>query len=200
MREDPCDKSGLWSWDRADDLRECAEAGHRGTQIRFGKLLALNGHSTESEVWLAKAIESRGARGAMEVAHAFEQYDGDRQLAERWYQKAYELGESEAAVRLGMLREEDGDRVEADRWFERAVALGRKPADVGFRLSHEPESASSSTAWYKRAAEMGDLESMSQYAHRLGDGIGVAKNVSEAFRWLGRRQLTQMQMGTTSLP
>ena len=84
-----------------------------------------------------------------------------------------------------MLRHKAGNGAQGNRWFEQAVFREGPFAayQAGFLLSHEAKTASASTAWFKRAAEMGHRGGMSSYAHRLAEGIGVAKNSPEAFRW-----------------
>lgn len=154
---DPCDKSWLWGWDQLDDLRACAEEGHRDAQLRYGKLLALSGRAAESDSWLNRAIAGRGGKGAMAVAQAFSGYDGNQQIAESWYRRAYELGEWEAARELGLLLHSEGKRDEANRWFEQAVDRGGDWAanSIAFSLRHQQEDVAAGAAWYKRAAENG---------------------------------------------
>ena len=182
---DNCDKSWLWGWDRADDLRSCAEKGNVLAQVRFGKLLYVNGHGSEGERWLTRATAGRGAKGAMDVARSFNGYNGDPRMAKVWFRRAYELGEPQAAVELGLLDHKDGNRDEANRWFERAVRKGGGWAanSIAFRLFRQQKDATAAAAWYKRGAEMGDHGSMSEFARFLQDGIGVPKNQTEAFRW-----------------
>lgn len=180
-----CDDSWLWRWDRAEDLGKCAKKGNVTAQIRFGKLLYVNGRGSEAERWLNRAANGRGAKGAMDVARSFNVHDGDPHMAKAWFRRAYELGEPQAAVELGLLHHKDGDHADADRWFERAVDKGNgwTANSIAFRLFHQRKDATAAAAWYKRGAEMGDHGSMSKYAWMLQDGIGVPKNQTEAFRW-----------------
>lgn len=182
-----CDDSWLWRLEtKAAELRQCSAGGHQGSQLRYGTLLALAGEQAESETWLTKAIAGREAKGSFEVAEAFNGYKGNPELAEQWYRRASALGEWEASVRLGLLREKAGDRGEANSWFEQAVRQGGPFAarHIAFLLSHRPRTAELSTAWYRRGAELGDYVSMGEYARRLGRGEGAAQDVDLAFIWL----------------
>lgn len=182
-----CDDSWLWRLDtKAAALRQCATGGHQGSQLRYGTLLALAGDQAEGQIWLAKAIAGREAKGSLEIADAFNGYKGNPKLAEQWYRRASALGEWEASVRLGLLREKAGDRGDANFWFEHAVRQGGPYAarQIAFLLSHRPRTAGLSTEWYRRGAELGDHVSMGDYARRLGKGEGAAQDVGAAFIWL----------------
>ena len=169
--------------DRADDLARCAERGHRNSQVHFGRLLALNGQATASRLWLERAADDRGREGAIWVAESLASYKDVSGPAEEWYVRAHALGHRDAAFRVGMLHHNAGNDVEADRWFERAFVRDGAPAAARIALMLQRKDESASTTWYRRAAEMGHVRSMGQYADRLADGIGIAKNPAEAFRW-----------------
>jgi TPR repeat protein len=183
-----CDDSWLWRQDRINDVRQCAKDGHRQSQLQYGKLLALSGQSTESAVWLERAIKGKGADGSFQVAKAFDGAFGDQRLAEEWYRKALGQGSWEAAKELGLKRHQDGNPAEAQRLFERAVDLGGGWAanSIGFRLEHQREDPAAAVTWYRRGAQLGDVSSMRDYARVLKNGTGVKVDLAEAFRWARR--------------
>ena len=182
-RNDSCDESRRWSLDRADDLARCAERGHRESQVHFGRLLALDGQAAASRLWLELAADDRGGKGALWVAESLASYKDVSGLAEEWYVRAHALGHRDAAFRLGMLHHNAGHDVEANRWFERAFVRDGASAAARIALMLRRKDEPASTAWYRRAAEMGDVRSMGDYAHRLAEGIGVPKDPADAFRW-----------------
>ena len=53
---------------------------------------------------------------------------GDLVLAESWYQKAADLGNSDAMWSLGSLAQKAGDLVLAESWYQKAADLGNANA------------------------------------------------------------------------
>jgi TPR repeat protein len=123
---------------------------------------------------------------------------GDYESARDWYEKAaaqkhlkamLELGEFHYTGRLG-----EHDIAQAEKWYRQAADLGSAKAmrelgelfkiytpEKNTEVAPQPEK---STHWFRLAAEKGDADAQFELAQAYHRGFGVAKNATEARRWL----------------
>lgn len=200
--QDRC--SGEWRQFRymgVDQVARCAASGFVRAQVDYGERLFRAGRQEEAETWFEAAVAGSGSeREKSNVAFVIardlypEQAPAGRdniRAAERWYQRAFNLGSDRAAVDLGLLLRRIGEPDEADHWFEQAVERsgGRAAVDIAINLRGLPnwfqpaDQAAVRARWLRRGAELGDGESMGFYAEALRNGMGVERSETEAFRW-----------------
>ncbi len=120
--------------------------------------------------------------------HADEQHDE----AKLWYEKAAELGNTNAMNFLGALHlfgeVVEQDYAEARRWFEKAAELGHVDAMFNLGLFHSrgqgvEQNYAEARRWYEKAAALGDGGAMYSIGVLYRDGGGVEQDYAEARRW-----------------
>lgn len=152
---------------------------------------AISGQKMSFDMLLEKA-QAGDAYSQYMLAVAYEKGDGvspnDRQAA-IWYQKSATAGCADAQFEMGSICQwgELGVREDADeslRWFKLAAEQGLPKALNSFACILEDDHPQDALKYYKAAGEAGYSMGMSNYGRCLYYGIGVEKNVDEAFRWL----------------
>jgi localization factor PodJL len=119
--------------------------------------------------------------------------DQDLKEAARWYQKAATQGFAQAQYRLGTLYERGlglkSDIARARVWYQRAAEQGNVKAMHNLAVlsaSMPPASPDYPAAarWFKTAADHGLPESQYNLAVLYEGGLGVERNLIEAYKWL----------------
>jgi localization factor PodJL len=118
--------------------------------------------------------------------------DQDLKEAALWYHRAAASGFAMAQFRLGTLYERGlGVKPDAQRaqvWYERAAAQGNVKAMHNLAVlaaSRSPKGDYEGAArWFKAAAEFGLADSQFNLAVLHENGLGVAKDVRQAYTWL----------------
>jgi localization factor PodJL len=118
--------------------------------------------------------------------------DQDLKDAAIWYQRAAANGFAMAQFRLGTLYERGmGVKVDAQRakvWYERAAAQGNVKAMHNLAVlaaSANPKGDYDAAArWFNAAAEFGLADSQFNLAVLHENGMGVSKDLQQAYKWL----------------
>ncbi len=153
---------------------------------------------TEFEKIQAKADEG-DEEAIMKMAEIMEKGLYDQQphyrKAARWYQKAAELGNSQAKNEIGRLYEIGQDLTffrnvpEAMSWYKEAAEEGNRDAQVNYAwlLEHQIGSAidyTEAVKWYRKAAEAGDPLAKFRLGLMYQQGKGLTKDSFEAASWI----------------
>ena len=121
----------------------------------------------------------------------------DSAKARQWYEKAAKLGHTKAMHNLGVMykagrwrvngfgRGIARDCVKAEEWLLKAVEQGghARSIDVLLELRNLGKDYKQKLAWYKRAAEQGNAESMFALAEVYKKGEGTSQNYEQAMAW-----------------
>jgi localization factor PodJL len=118
--------------------------------------------------------------------------DQDLKDAAIWYQRAAANGFAMAQFRLGTLYERGmGVKADAQRakvWYERAAAQGNVKAMHNLAVlaaSANPKGDYDAAArWFKAAADFGLADSQFNLAVLHENGMGVGKDLQQAYKWL----------------
>jgi TPR repeat protein len=129
---------------------------------------------------------------SMSTLGAFYEYLNEPALAVPWYQQAAELGDAEAAYKLGLLyyngRGIEKDLVSAAKYFSMGAERGDIGAmndlgalyELGSGVKNDPTKA---MAWYQKAVEQGSAYAMYNLGRCFSAGIGVPADASKARHW-----------------
>jgi localization factor PodJL len=118
--------------------------------------------------------------------------DQDLKDAAIWYQRSAANGFAMAQFRLGTLYERGlGVKVDAQRakvWYERAAAQGNVKAMHNLAVlaaSADPKGDYEAAArWFQSAADFGLADSQFNLAVLHENGMGVGKDLQQAYKWL----------------
>jgi localization factor PodJL len=118
--------------------------------------------------------------------------DQDLKDAAIWYQRSAANGFAMAQFRLGTLYERGlGVKVDAQRakvWYERAAAQGNVKAMHNLAVlaaSADPKGDYEAAArWFQAAADFGLADSQFNLAVLYENGMGVGKDLQQAYKWL----------------
>lgn len=115
--------------------REAAKAGIVGAQEQLGLILLRgdNGKAeyTEAYKWLAEAAQGGSALAEFGLGRIYEEGLGvvrNRKIAKLHYQKAVELGNISALLKLGKISLSEDKSEEALKYYQKAAGLGRMEA------------------------------------------------------------------------
>lgn len=160
-------------------FRKAAERGDADAQFNLG-IAYENGigvamNKAESVKWIRKAAEQGNATAQFNLGSAYRNGIGvaeNKTEAMKLFRKAAEQGDADAMYSLGEIyRDGDGvakNRDEAEKWFARETEQRRKMADF--------------KKWFRKAMR-GDADAMHSLGKMYLDGVGVAKNKTEAEKW-----------------
>lgn len=162
---------------------------------------------------LQKKAESGDAEAQFELARAYAEGAGNRDLAEmgndlalaldsvnqdyvksaEWLQKAAEQGFDEAQYMLGCCYIAglgvEKDYVKAMEWTRKAAEHGYAPAQNNLGCFYErggygvPQDMNKAFEWFLKAAEQGNPDSQFTVGRFYARGIGVEKNLIKAMEW-----------------
>ncbi len=92
---------------------------------------------------------------------------GDDQLAREWWKTAAQCGDTDAMCQLAIFAFQDDNRKKAHKWFRRAAELDNPLAtrSLGWLAYQEDGDLALAEEWLLRAADLGDIESMSRLGH-----------------------------------
>lgn len=130
-------------------------------------------------------IASRFADGRGVPANAAE--------AHAWYLRAAMKGYAPAQFRLGSALElgvgVGADLEKAKVWYGRAAEQGHAAAmhnlaAISVRSGAEKQDYVTAAKWFREAADRGITDSQYNYGVLCQQGVGVSKNLSEAYTWL----------------
>ncbi len=144
---------------------------------------------------LRLAAAQGDASAQFEVASRLAEGKGtDQDLIEaaQWYQRAAAKGFPMAQFRLGTLYERGlgvtADPQRAQVWYERAAAQGNVKAmhNLAVIIASRADKADYKTAarWFVAASEYGLSDSQFNLAVLYENGMGVTKDVQEAYKWM----------------
>jgi len=144
---------------------------------------------------LRVAAAKGDASAQFEVASRLAEGKGpDQDLAEaaQWYQRAAASGFAMAQFRLGTLYERGlgvkADPQRAKVWYERAAAQGNVKAmhNLAVLVASLPPKPDYQTAarWFNVAADHGLADSQFNLAILYENGMGVSKDLQQAYKWL----------------
>lgn len=160
-----------------------------------------NGISIERDLskaitWYERSIENGSTEGMAQLGRCYLEGIGVRKnaiLGLEWYTKAAEANNPSAMFFLGRelligqeIRKNVSDGIE---WLKRAAEFGELDALLPLGIAYSDGTVKKdlelANAYFKEAAERGDLESMYRLANNLRDGAGVPQNKEKAFEWYG---------------
>lgn len=133
--------------------------------------------------WEAARVHLTHADALMAIANA---------AAARWrtqyatllYERAAELGDSTAFVRIGQLHQEGGNFELAEKFFRRAAIAGDQAGQVALaRLCDHWGNPTETKRWLRSAADQGDhvaLQMLAQLAETEGDNVSAERLLREA--------------------
>jgi len=143
---------------------------------------------------LRLAAAQGDASAQFEVASRLAEGKGtDQDLADaaQWYKRAAAQGFAMAQFRLGTLYERGlgvtADPQRAQIWYERAATQGNVKAmhNLAVLIASSPKADYAAAArWFRSASEYGLGDSQFNLAVLHENGMGVAKNEQEAYKWL----------------
>ncbi|WP_170249403.1 tetratricopeptide repeat protein [Methylobacterium haplocladii] len=188
-----CVRSGAISehWFRA-----AAEGGHVESQFELGLILLNNRDlfwaAGLSAVWLGHRADQEEPLAAALFPSAGATLK-DPQAAFQWLMKAAMAGKPEAQANVGWLLLKgsgcETDRAEAHRWLSLAARHNIGQAALGLAEYHgetgtDEYDPALSAHWAGQASHLGNGSGSWRYGIALRDGLGVAKNIPEAERYL----------------
>jgi localization factor PodJL len=116
----------------------------------------------------------------------------DFRKAAMWYQRAAAKGMAPAQYRLGTLYEKGrgvpADKAAARIWYERAAEKGNRKAMHNLAVLYADTSDGNpnyakAAMWFRNAAELGLADSQFNYGILTERGLGVRKDLKDAYRW-----------------
>ena len=118
----------------------------------------------------------------------------DSAEALKWYRKAAELGDPEAALKVAKAIDDGakGTSTEMLNYYLKAASL--KQPDVLYRISNLyktgykdiPQDTAKSIDYLRQAAELGDPDAMFDLGIRYEKGDGLVANVQKALEWINK--------------
>ena len=153
----------------------------------FQQVAAGGGPGGEAS-WIVQEAESMLG----ECYHHGEGVEQDLAESAEWFQKAAELGHSDAQCHLGNLYHHgegvDRDDVEAAKWFRKAAGQGASDAQCYLgELYYDGEGVEQDFAeaakWYQKATEQGDSDAQCRLGMCYDSGEGVEQDHVQAAKW-----------------
>ncbi|KUL28968.1 hypothetical protein ADL12_28090 [Streptomyces regalis] len=170
-------------------LRRAAQAGDAESAGWLGRLLAERGDAGEAEPFLEKAASAGDAGAATLLGKLL------RDRAMGWLRAGAELGDPEAAHRLGQLLMADIDIDGAAHWYDIAVGAGYAEVATSYaallRLADEPHLVE---VWFRRATDAGDPRAVQQLLFNP-----ASHSVDETVRFLEAEAENGVAMQATNL-
>jgi len=123
--------------------------------------------------------------------------EADPVEAAKWYEKAAQHGDQQAAINLGILYAQGKgvkqDTTQAAHWFRLAADAGNAMAEYNLGLLYseqlysegktEAEDDKQAAFWLGKAAEHGVIAAQNNLGVLYADGRGVAKDLVQAYKW-----------------
>jgi len=173
-----------------EEYRRLAEGGSVQAERITGEFYLSQRRVADALLWLRRAAEHGDIDAQVAVGDLY--LDGpsvlrDTSAAARWYERAASSESAEALWKLGRLYE-NGEGVEADaekavELYQRAATLGSAQAQNSLgNLSLLASDHAGAQEWYRRAAEQGLGEAYLNLAGMYVEGLGVARDYTEALR------------------
>lgn len=151
----------------------------------------VNQDKEESVFWLQKAAIAGYDKAQYSLALMYEEGEGvevDFEEAEYWYSKAAEQDNEDAIIALGDLIElqEDVERELEDEANEIIASYSIAERDYLLAMKTEIVDKNYEKAFelYRQSAEQGSAKAKYSLWTCYSEGIGVAKNEDEAYKWL----------------
>lgn len=147
----------------------------------LGNLLAEQGQTGESEVWLRRAAEAGDANGINGLGVVLWER-GQTDEAERWLRQAAESGHPVARFNLGRLLLKKDEDDESEEWLRKSAEAGLPMAWslLGMLMRKQSGRDDESEEWLRRGAEAGDANGMCN----LGLLLLNKGEAAEGERWL----------------
>jgi TPR repeat protein len=163
-----------------DDRREFNQLNSDYAGARYDKILPRVQELAEHGNLWAQTLLGLMYRKGQGVVH-----DDDK--AEQYYGQAARQGWPNAQFDLGTYYKTQFRFREAETWLLKADKQGMFQADLNLGqlyLAKGPlYSEEKSFTWFLRGAERGDKEAQYQTCFDYADGIGVTRDMVEAYRW-----------------
>ena len=169
------------------------EAGERSAAYRLATLYTGNRQRQNPEKaleWARRGIDAGSDDCLVFMGRAAQFGARSYTEARRWYDRAVEVGNTEAMQLIGLmyLRGEgvSRDLQEAKKWFTRAADAGdpRGMLSLGdLAMTGADRNPEEGAQWYRKAAEAGHVPAMVAYGRLLMAGIGVVQNYQSAINW-----------------
>ena len=138
--------------------------------------------SKASEEYLSKVDGTKpGELDSLLISGVASYGDGNKALAIRYFEKAYELGDVRGAVKLYELYNTEKDEEKIKEWEIKAAEMGEAGAQHNLARRLEKEgNEEKSEKWYLKAAEQGTKEAQ----YNLGDLYeNILKDRKKAIYW-----------------
>lgn len=174
-------------------LSTLAEKGNARAQLNLGKFHRLIGINGKPDLklavsWLTKASNQNEAEAQESLADMYEQGEGVKKSlpeAEKWYQKAANLGDVFSQDRLGTIYYNKKDFKQSYNWYLKAADQGHASSmvSVGNMLKSGEgvtKDLTNAARWFKKAADLGNSDAQTNLAAMLANGEGVSKDEKQA--------------------
>lgn len=186
-------------------FRKAAEQGDAPAQYNLALMIyegaGVDKNPDMATEWFRKAAEQGYAPAQCELAIRYEAVSGgvprDNALAVEWYRKAIEQGDLEAHFRLGLyyyrgVQPSKGivGKVDEVEGWRKAAEQG--DAEAQFQLGgyynglQSKENFDIADAWYRKAAEGGDVRALKKMADRFSARWNPDADYSRAIAWYMR--------------
>jgi hypothetical protein len=117
----------------------------------------------------------------------------DHAQAARWYRKAAEQGNADAAFDLAVMYESaqgvGQDYLEAAHWYHTAAEHGSHIAQLSLGRMYAsgrgvPRDQAEAARWYRKAADLGLASAQYELSLAYSRGLGVAADQVAAYHWM----------------
>lgn len=193
---------GLSPSDAIKWLKRAADTGRTDAMLALAEIyLKGKGTSpdrTEAQNWLIKAKNYGDENAERKLGDFY--FDTDPNEALKWYEKAAENNDTEAAYIAAIMYAENfnikPDAKKAAKLLQQAARAGLPAAQADFGLmvyqgNGIERSIDEAAKWFKQSAENGDPEGQFLYAFTLAKGEGVKQSYEDAYYWLLRAEQTK---------
>ena len=177
--------------DSFEITKEFAESGVVDAQYRLAHMY-LDGDKTdrdpvEASKWMWVAAEQNNSNAVFEYGDMLFEGVGiekDVQAAIAYYQKAADLGNNDAAIKVAMLTNNEDDKKTLINLFKQLAENGSPDtmfyfAQLLLKTGITTEDKENAFAWFNKAANGGHMGAKYEVAIMYGRGIGVKKNIQQ---------------------
>ena len=178
------------------ELRINAERGDSNAQFELAKFMLESNRHNEAEKWLLKSANQNNEMAQVLLGVYYEMFCEDYGEAMKWYIKAGEQCNGEALFTIGNFYAE-GKGVERDDkkafyYYEKSAECGYTDGlnMMAFALLYGQvgdfiveKDVYKAVEYFRLSAELGSMVAQRWMGICCLEGIGVAKNSSEAMKW-----------------
>lgn len=180
-------------------FRKAANAGHDQAMVRLAMILTRSDEDSERKEgidWLNRSADLGNASAMVHLGFSYREgqcVQTDLSLAESWFIRGYEAGDTHAAVHVGRLLAFYADKPkEALHWFHLAAEAEQTESYVSLAMLYDDHRGgwfdpAKAVLWYQRVADEGRgsaPRAMLELARHYRDGVGVSADKTIAQQWI----------------